>query len=562
MREDELHLDDIVETELDDLSSSFKIKQDAMESGRIELQKLCQPQLQFSMSMANIYALPEFEPIIHQFQLGKVIKVCLRPDYIKQSRLLQVDINFDDFSDFQCEFGELTTLRTQSDIHADLLSNAISAGKSVATNSSYWTRGSDTATAVDLKIQQGLLDATTQIKAIDGTQGVVIDKYGIKLQKVDPSTGEIDPHQTWMTNNMILMSDDAFKTSRSGIGEFTINEETFYGIIADAVLAGYIEGSKIVGCDINIGNGAFVVDGATGSVTMGGGDYVAYDIKGYATTGELEVLNNKVDNFKDDNTVVNIYSLNGLTFHKDITQIELLISINTPNVQESDLTVSWDYYDDQSDDWVNVGIGSTLLVNKTDPYVSSTIRASVSYDGATYYDYVALSSENMVYTSQPTQYADGDIWILKDGEYCGSYGPGSILKAIVTSTTFNELHWVDTMSDITSMKSNIGQYFEFNTTSGLIIKQGDKKFYVNLNADEMVFYDNQDAQNPNQRVVSIGNRSATIKNAIMQGSARFDCDTTFNQQVDMRGSTLDGNSVGYTWVVEPSNGSFSLSIAT
>lgn len=179
LREDELHIDDIVETSLDDSSSSFKIKQDAMETGRIELQKRCQPSLQFSMTMANLYALPEFEPIIDQFQLGKVIRVSIRPDYIKQSRLLQVDINFDDFSDFSCEFGELTSLRTQSDIHADLLSNAITAGKSVATNSSYWTRGSDQATALDLKIQQGLLDATTQIKAIDGSQGIVIDKYGI-----------------------------------------------------------------------------------------------------------------------------------------------------------------------------------------------------------------------------------------------------------------------------------------------------------------------------------------------------------------------------------------------
>ena len=179
LREDELHIEDIVETSLDDVSSSFKIKQDVMESGRIELQKICQPQLQFTMSMANIYALTEFAPIIDQFQLGNVIRVHIRPDYQKQSRLLQVDINFDDFSDFSCEFGELTSLRTQSDIHADLLSNAIQAGKSVATNSSYWTYGSDKASALDLKIQQGLLDATTQIKAIDGSQGVVIDKYGI-----------------------------------------------------------------------------------------------------------------------------------------------------------------------------------------------------------------------------------------------------------------------------------------------------------------------------------------------------------------------------------------------
>ena len=70
LREDELQLDDIVETSQDTIVDSFKIKQDAMESGKIELSKLSQPQLQFSMSMANIYALPEFEPIVNQFQLG------------------------------------------------------------------------------------------------------------------------------------------------------------------------------------------------------------------------------------------------------------------------------------------------------------------------------------------------------------------------------------------------------------------------------------------------------------------------------------------------------------
>ena len=50
----------------------------------------------------------------------------------------------------------------------------------VASNSSYWQQGTDTVTNLALKIQQGLLDATTVIKAIDGNQGVEIDKYGIK----------------------------------------------------------------------------------------------------------------------------------------------------------------------------------------------------------------------------------------------------------------------------------------------------------------------------------------------------------------------------------------------
>lgn len=319
IKEDELHIDDIIETEYDTLEDSFKVKQDAMEAGRIELSKRCQPQLQFSMTMANIYALPEFEPIIHQFQLGKVIKVGIRREtktvefvgdgskknfvlnphlydiktvyingveqtgwtynkqtgiltpskystpkngtlikvvgnnnYIKQSRLLQVDMGLDDLSDFQAQFGELTDLRSQSDIHADLLSQAIQAGKSVASSQDNWNSGADIAISTDIKIQQGLLDATTSLKSMDGTQGVEIDKYGIHLRKVNPN-GEIDPKQGWITNNMMAYTDNNWTSSKSVFGEYKINNETRWGLLADACIAGYIEGSTLVGGKIGIG---------------------------------------------------------------------------------------------------------------------------------------------------------------------------------------------------------------------------------------------------------------------------------------------------------------------
>lgn len=242
LREDELQLDDIVETNQDSIADTFRNKQDAMESGRIELSKLSQPQLQFSMSMANIYALPEFEPIIDQFQLGKVIKVGLRSDYIKQSRLLQVDINFDDFSDFSCEFGELTSLRTQSDIHADLLKKAVQAGKSVATNSSYWTKGADKSNSIDLRLQEGLLNSIEALKAIDGTQNAYMDKYGLHLEVVNPDTGEVGDKRVWMVNNQIVFTDDGFKTSKSVLGEFTVDGITYYGLCRDKIESGFVEG--------------------------------------------------------------------------------------------------------------------------------------------------------------------------------------------------------------------------------------------------------------------------------------------------------------------------------
>ena len=255
IKEDELHIEDIIETEYDTLEDSFKVKQDAMESGRIELNKRCQPQLQFSMTMANIYAIPEFEPIIDQFQLGKVIKIGLRNDYIKQSRLLQVDMNVDNLSDFQAQFGELTSLSSQSDIHADLLSQAIQAGKSVANSQDNWNAGVDKAISTDIKIQQGLLDATTVLKSMDGSQGTEIDKYGIHLRKVNPDTGEVDPKQGWITNNMMAYTDNNWLSSKSVFGEYQIKGESSprWGLLADACIASYIEGSTLVGGKIGIG---------------------------------------------------------------------------------------------------------------------------------------------------------------------------------------------------------------------------------------------------------------------------------------------------------------------
>lgn len=301
LREDELHLDDIIETDLTTANESFTLKQDAMSAGKIELQKLCQPQLQFSMTMSNIYALPEFEPIIDQFQLGNVIKVGLRSDYIKQSRLLQVDIGFDDFSDFSCEFGDLTSLRTQSDIHADLLSQAISAGKNVATNSGYWTKGSDQANKIDLRLQEGLLNSIEALKNIDGTQNAYMDKYGIHLEVVNPDTGEVGDKRVWLVNNQIVFTDDGFKTSKTVLGEFTVEGETYYGLLAQAVVAGHIEGSTMIGGTIRIGdmgNGkwAFEVD-KDGNVSMLGGD-VQFNV----TDGTNSIVDsqNKIQNKIDE----------------------------------------------------------------------------------------------------------------------------------------------------------------------------------------------------------------------------------------------------------------------
>ncbi len=276
LREDEYTDDNFVETDSDTIEIIMETKQELLECGKIELSKLCEPKLSFSMDMANIYALKEFEPIIHQFQLGKLINVVIRDDYIKKARLLAVDINFDDFSDFSCEFGELSNLKTPSNIHADLLANALSAGKSVASNQSYWEKGAELAISTDIKIQNGLLNAIDGIYNAD--KSVLIDNHGILLRQV-LDNGEYSPYQIWLTNNNILVSTDAFQSAQTGIGVFEVDGKELYGVLAKAILSGYVESSTIVGGTINIGDGTFVVD-EFGNVTMNAASingYVAED---------------------------------------------------------------------------------------------------------------------------------------------------------------------------------------------------------------------------------------------------------------------------------------------
>lgn len=274
LREDEYSDDCFYVSEIDTDLDKINTQKELLVAGQKELKKISQPKLSFSASMRNIYAMPEFAPILNQFSLGNFVKVKMRDDFIKKARLLEVQLNFSDLSNFSCTFGDLLSAKDQGDIHADLLSQAVSAGKAVASGSSYWQKGYDVATAIDERIRNGLIDATTSIKSNSAGQSVSWDNYGIHLRKV--VDGVLDNHEGWITNNKFLYSDDNFQTTKSVFGHYTIDGEEYWGILAGCVRAGLVEGSSIVGGQICIGEQedgsyAFIVD-KDGTVTMSKGD--------------------------------------------------------------------------------------------------------------------------------------------------------------------------------------------------------------------------------------------------------------------------------------------------
>ena len=274
LREDEYTDDCFCITDIDTDLDIINTQKELLVAGYKKLKTISQPTLSFSTSLKNIYAMPEFKPILHQFRLGNFIKVKIRPDFLRKARLLEIQLNFEDLSNFSCTFGDLLSAKDQGDLHADLLAQAVSAGKTVASGSSYWQKGYDVATAIDEKIRKGLIDATTSIKSNSTGQNVSWDNYGIHLRKV--VDGVLDKHEGWITNNKFLYSDDNFETTKSLFGNYEIDNETYWGVLAGCVSAGLVEGSKIIGGEICIGQQAdgtyaFKVT-ADGTVTMNKGD--------------------------------------------------------------------------------------------------------------------------------------------------------------------------------------------------------------------------------------------------------------------------------------------------
>lgn len=279
IREDEYSDSNFLLTGYESEEERLRICNELNEAASKELKTLSQPSLEFSMTMGNILALPEFEPIKSQFALGNFIRIELRPGIVKRSRLLEVGLNLDGLGDFNTTFGNLVTTKSEIDIHADLLKQAVQAGKQVAAAAGDWQSAVDKSNKLEESIASGLQDAALQVGRASG-QAITWDDNGFFCRKfVDGSTDTYLDEQIAIINNKIVFTNDGWRTSKAALGEFEVDtngdgvKERLYGLLADAVVSGYISGSVIEGGSLKVGGagGKFIVN-EDGSVEILGPD--------------------------------------------------------------------------------------------------------------------------------------------------------------------------------------------------------------------------------------------------------------------------------------------------
>jgi hypothetical protein len=273
IKEDEFSDSNFLLTGYESEEERISICNELMRAAAKELKTLCKPSLEFSMTMANILALPAFKSLVDQFQLGNFIRVEIRDGYVKRARLLEVNLNFDDLSSFDCTFGNLKTTKSEIDKHAELLSQAVTAGKQVAKSGNTWQRTTEKANKIEDDINNGLKDAALKIQNASG-QNIEISENGLVGRKlVDGTTDQYEDEQVAIINNKLVFTADNWNTSKACFGKFTVDGQDRFGVLSDAVISGYIQGTIIEGGSLEIGGtgGTFRVN-SDGSVQILGPD--------------------------------------------------------------------------------------------------------------------------------------------------------------------------------------------------------------------------------------------------------------------------------------------------
>ena len=159
-----------------------------------------------------------------------------------------------------------------------------------------------------------------------------------------------------------------------------------------------------------------------------------------------------------------------------------------------------------------------------------------------------MDTRSKVYTSRPSSYNDGDLWITATDTDHGSYLQGTLLQAQVSSTTYSAADWSPTLrydKELAEMQEDLdklSQYISINN-DGLRIRaknsSGELSPFSSLfTSTELAFYQNS------KKLLTLANNQLTAPKIVVEDS------------LDVEGSI----SLGALQIVIEDNGSFSFAV--
>lgn len=248
-REDTYSNDNYISDGLDN-KALFDNALEFIKTAKKEIYKSANLQHSISASLKNLLTMKEFAPIVEYFQVGNWIRIRVDNELYKL-RLISYEIDYDNLDEITVIFSDVESVRDSLSINLNSIVNSESLSSSYTSVSRQASQGKKSNQKLQDWVTKGL--ALTKMKIVDNAdnQNITWDSHGLLCKEYLPLTDDYDDKQLKIINRGLYLTDDAWKTSKAGIGDFTFyNPETgemdeAYGVIADTLVGNLILSEKV-----------------------------------------------------------------------------------------------------------------------------------------------------------------------------------------------------------------------------------------------------------------------------------------------------------------------------
>ena len=336
----------------------FKRAGEFIELATKELDKASTPQYTITTTLHNLINYnPDFAHIKDKFKIANWLRVKI-DDEIYRLRLMSASICLGNPESLTVEFSNITSYHDVMNDVQSVLSKAQS--MSTSYNATQKQAGSSYQVSNSVKdfYKTGLLSAMNTLKN-NNSEEITIDRYGILGRDYDMDTDTYSGEQVRLTHNMLAFTADGWNNVSLALGKHTYSKfssgnnptiqiQDGYGLSADFVQAGYVNGSQIIGGDIYSSNFASGVRGTHINLNNGtfeiGGNKLTYNgstlsVRGNITVGGSGNTNGTVNVLNASGQPVVTLDNNGITLKNGATIDYSKIS-GTPSIptKASDLS--------------------------------------------------------------------------------------------------------------------------------------------------------------------------------------------------------------------------------
>lgn len=216
----------------------FDIERQLYDAAWKDLSKKCRPQYQYSSTLSNVLTIPQFKEFLQHFQLGNFIRMATDYDTVIKLRLISFTVDYNDTSKIDVTFSDAIRVHDIYEDASSIQAQANSAAMSFQFNKNQYDKSVNQSNFIEEMRKYGLDVATVQIHNASN-QSQVWDETGMTFRMWNNERNDFDPEQIKIINNMMVFSDDGFKTSKMAIGKIPIdkNGNYAYGINAEVLMS-------------------------------------------------------------------------------------------------------------------------------------------------------------------------------------------------------------------------------------------------------------------------------------------------------------------------------------